>query len=131
MAAEHFFIRKGSNLPVLQLKVYNDGRNEYKDIFERLENAAITFSMVDEKTGKYKVFNKQGLIIPVQKNVCPEETEYYIGYKFTTKDTNTPGCYRGEFKIDFLDDGCSLIVPIREELYINVLDSTTMSKIIC
>jgi len=130
MAAQHFFIRKGSQLPILQMKVYNDGRNEYKTIFEKLENAAITFSMVDEK-GHYKVFNKAGTLIPVEKNICPEETEYYIGYKFTKKDTNKPGCYRGEFKIDFLDDGCSLIVPIREELFINVLDSTTISKIIC
>lgn len=130
MAAEHFFIRKNSQLPILQMKVYNDGRNEYKDIFEKLENAAITFSMVDEK-GRYKVFNKPGILIPVQKNVCPEETEYYIGYKFDKKDTSKPGCYRGEFKIDFLDDGCSLIVPIREDLYINVLDSQTISKIVC
>lgn len=130
MAVQHFFIRKNSNLPILKMLPYNDGRNEYKDIFKRLENSTITFSMVDEK-GRYKVFNKQGILIPVEKNVCPEETEYYIGYKFTKKDTDKPGCYRGEFKIDFLDDGCSLIVPIREELYINVLDSTTTSKIIC
>ena len=130
MAAQHFFIRKGSQLPILQMKVYNDGRNEYKTIFERLENAAITFSMVDEK-GRYKVFNKAGILIPVQKNICPDEVEYYIGYKFNKKDTSKPGCYRGEFKIDFLDENCSLIVPIREDLFINVLDSTTTSKIIC
>lgn len=130
MAAQHFFIRKNSELPILQMKVYNDGRSDYKSIFDKLENATITFSMVDDK-GRYKVFNKSGIIIPVVKNVCPEEQEYYIGYKFDKKDTNKPGCYRGEFKIDFLDDGCSLIVPIREELFINVLDSTTLSQIVC
>ncbi|MCX5704127.1 MAG: glycosyltransferase family 2 protein [Candidatus Omnitrophica bacterium] len=41
------------------------------------------------------------------------------------------GFFKAEFKIDFLDDGCSLIVPIREDLFVNVLDSFTKSKIVC
>ena len=48
--AQHFLIKKDSTLPILTMKVVNDGRYDYKDIFDRLENAAITFSMVDEKT---------------------------------------------------------------------------------
>ena len=129
--AQHFFIRKGSQLPILKMKVINDGRYDYKNIFDNLENATVTFSMKDSETGRYKVFNKAGLVIPVEKDICEEDAEYYIGYKFTTKDTDRPGCYRGEFKIDFLDDGCSLIVPIYEELFVNVLDSQTNSKIVC
>ena len=128
--AQNYFIRKNSELPILQMKVYNDSRDEYKSIFDKLENAAITFSMVDEK-GRYKIFNKAGILIPVEKDICQEDQEYYIGYKFSKKDTETPGCYRGEFKVDFLDDGCTLIFPVRDELFINVLDSTTISKIIC
>lgn len=57
--AQNFFIRKNSNLPLLKLKVINDGRADFRKIYDRLENAAITFSMMDEK-GNYKVFNKQG-----------------------------------------------------------------------
>ena len=127
--AQNFFIRKNSQLPILKMKVINDGRFEYKDIFDNLENATITFSMKDSETGRYKVFNKPGLVIPVENNECDEE--YYIGYKFTDKDTDRPGCYRAEFKIDFLDDGCSLISPIYEDLFVNVLDSQTTSKIVC
>ena len=111
----------------LSLGIYTTSGN----IFKELENATITFSMVDLNTGRHKVFNKPGIPIPMNKTVCPEETEYYIGYKFDKKDTNTPGLYRGEFKIDFMGDGCSLIVPIRDELHITILDSTTNSKIIC
>lgn len=128
--AQHFFIRKGSELPVLKMKVTNDGRSEYKDIYEKLENATITFSMRDVETGRYKVFNKAGLVIPWYDEACGEE-KYYIGYKFTTKDTDRPGCYRAEFKIDFLDDGCTLIVPIYDDLFVDVLDSQTNSKIVC
>lgn len=128
--AQHFFIKKDSTLPILTMKVVNDGRYDYKKIFDRLENAAITFSMVDEK-GNYRVFNKQGLLIPVTKIACPEEDEFYIGYQFTEKETKKVGSYKAEFKIDFLDDGATLIVPIREDLYVNVVDSITDSKIVC
>jgi hypothetical protein len=129
--AQHFFIKKNSTLPILKMKVVNDGRYDYKDIFDRLENAAITFSMVDTETGHPRIHCKQGLLLPVDKIACPEEEEFYIGYQFTTKDTKKVGCYKAEFKIDFLDDGASLIVPIREELFVNVVDSVVDSKIVC
>jgi len=131
--AQNFYIRKNSQLPILKMKVNNDGRNDYKKIFENLENAAVTFSMkeMDCSSCKWKVFNKQGLIIPVTDSECGSEQEYYIGYKFSKKETNEAGVYKGEFKIDFLDDGCTLIVPIREDLIINILDSQTLSRIVC
>lgn len=131
--AQNFFIRKNSQLPILKMKVNNDGRNDYKKIFKDLENATITFSMKELgcSSCKYKVYNKAGLVIPVVNNDCGTEIEYYIGYKFTKKDTDTAGSFRGEFKIDFLDENITLIVPIREELIVNVLDSQTLSKIVC
>lgn len=128
--AQHFFIKKDSTLPILKMKVVNDGRFDYKKIFDRLENAAVTFSMVDEK-GVPRVYNQQGLLIPVEKVACPEEEEFYIGYQFKLKDTKKVGCYKAEFKLDFLDDGASLIVPIREDLYVNVVDSIVDSTIVC
>jgi hypothetical protein len=85
---------------------------------------------MDCNSCKWKVFNKQGLIIPVESD-CGTKQEYYIGYKFSKKETNQAGMFKGEFKIDFLDDGCTLIVPIREDLIIHVLDSQTMSRIVC
>jgi hypothetical protein len=114
------------------MKVNNDGRNDYKKIFEGLENAAVTFSMkeMDCNSCKWKVFNKQALIIPVESE-CGTKQEYYIGYKFDKKETNHAGVFKGEFKIDFFEDGCTLIVPIREDLIIHILDSQTMSRIVC
>ena len=35
-----------------------------------------------------------------------------------------PGRYVGQFEIEFLDDSGTLIVPIREELFINILERT-------
>jgi hypothetical protein len=102
----------------------------YRTIYDNLENAVITFSMVDDE-GRYKVFNKQGLLLPVDKELCKEDGEYYLGYQFTEKDTNLAGTFKAEFKINFLDNNISLIVPIREDLYVNILDSFTKSKIVC
>ena len=130
--AQNFFIRKNSQLPILQMKIINDGRNDYKKIFEELENAAITFSMLNIETGRYKVFNQPALIIPVETDNCLTiQQEYYLGYQFKKKEVNTAGVYKGEFKIDTFSDGCSLILPIYEELFINVIDSFVNSKIVC
>ena len=128
--AQHFFIKKDSTLPILKMKVVNDGRYDYKKIFDRIENAGVTFSMVDKK-GTPRVYNQQGLVFPVDKIACPEDEEFYIGYQFKLKDTKKVGCYKAEFKLDFLDDGATLIVPIREDLYVNVVDSITKSEIVC
>jgi hypothetical protein len=129
--AQNFYIRKNSNLPILMMKLINDGRNDYKKFFEDLESSAITFSMTNLETGRYKIFNKQGLFIPMEKEINNNITEYYLAYKFTNKDTDKPGVYRGEFKIDLLDQGCSIITPIYEDLIITILDSQTNSKIVC
>jgi len=130
--AQNFFIRKNSQLPILQMKLINDGRNDYKKIFGGLENAAITFSMLNVETGRYKVFNKPGLIIPIENEGCIyDQQEYYLGYKFKKSEINLAGVYKGEFKVDLFDDGCSLIFPIYEDLFINVMDSFVNSKIVC
>jgi hypothetical protein len=128
--AQNFFIRKNSNLPLLKLKLINDGRNTYRTIYDMLENAAVTFSMVDDE-GRYKVFNRQALLLPVDKELCKEDGEYYLGYQFTEKDTNTAGTFKAEFRINLFDSNTSLVVPIREDLYVNVLDSFTKSNIVC
>ena len=85
--AQNFFIRKNSQLPILQMKIINDGRNDYKKIFEELENAAITFSMLNIETGRYKVFNQPALIIPVETDNCLTiQQEYYLGYQFKKRE---------------------------------------------
>jgi hypothetical protein len=130
-----FSIRQYSELPVLKMRLYHDGRNDYKHFDEMLENSVITFSMKDQVTGIYKIANKEARI--VLKDPCDinggSDKEYYIVYDFTSEDTEKPGIYIGEFKIIFLNSQLqpngSLIVPISEELYIHVLDSFVKSDI--
>lgn len=128
-----FSIRQYSTLPTLKMRLYRDGRNDYNRFEELLENSVITFAMKEEKTGIYKIANKEAKII--LKDPCSENSkkEYYIAYDFTSEDTEKPGIYIGEFKINFLDTTLQpngeLIVPISEQLYIHILDSFVKNDI--
>ena len=128
-----FTIRQNSKLPSLRMKLYRDGRDDYNRFDDLLENSVITFAMKDEKTGIYKVANKEAKIILKDPCDINSKKEYYIVYDFTTDDTDKPGVYLGQFKITFLNDclqtNGDLIVPIAEELYIHVIDSFVKSDI--
>lgn len=115
-----FFINKNSTLPLLVMELINDGRNDYKAFNELIQNANITFSMSDVDTGIRKI-SKRPASCELKPTGSPDE-EYYVIYKWLAKDTVKPGVYKGEFIFEFLDGSGTLIAPIREELFINVLD---------
>jgi hypothetical protein len=78
--------------------------------------------MTDVITGVKKIAKKSADIeLVTPQSDCTGE-EYYIIYQFTEKDTSLTGRYLGQFTIEFLDSTGTLIVPIRELLYINILD---------
>jgi hypothetical protein len=119
-----FFINKDAELPVLKLELIQDGRNDFRKFFEKIQDADIYFTMSDVITGVKKIAKKRtgvALVEPVSD--CVGE-EYYLTYKFTQKDTQKPGRYAAQFLIEFLDGSGNLIVPIKEELFINILEGS-------
>lgn len=118
-----FFINKGASLPVLKLELIQDGRNDFHRFFELIQNADIFFTMTDVTTGVVRIGRRPATTIVVTPENCIGE-EYYLGFYFTTRDTSIAGRYVGKFEIQFLDGTGTLIVPIREELFINVLDGS-------
>lgn len=115
-----FFIKRNATLPVLKMQVVKDGRAGYQELMEDLEVSSIYFSMVDTSTGIPKIVSAPAYIVPlILSDGSP--TEYYIYFKFTQRDTNTVGRYQGQFLIK--NDEGNLILPLREELYINIQDS--------
>lgn len=117
-----FFINKNSTLPVLKLELIRDGRNEFQKFFELIQNANIYFTMSDVITGVKRIAKKStGVQLVMPQSDCVGE-EYYLIYKFTEKETSVAGRYVAQFTIEFLDGTGTLIVPIRETLYVNVLD---------
>ncbi len=120
-----FFINKDSTLPKLKMQLVNDGRNDFRLFYEKIQNATITFSMYDVETKLKRIACSTATKEQQISNDC-EDSEvsiYYIVYQFTEKQTKKPGRYNGYFTITFLDGTGTLIAPIRDELYINVLDN--------
>jgi len=119
----NFFINKNATLPLLKMELIQDGRYDFRNFHELIQNSDIFFSMTDIDTG-YKKICREPAGCALKPNSCNEEEEYYITYQFTERDTNRPGSYRGLFEIVFLDGSGTLIVPIREELIIHILDGS-------
>lgn len=119
-----FHINKNSTLPVLKLELIKDGRNDFEKFYEKVEDATLTFTMTDVVTGVIKIGKS-----PAQfQQVLPASNcvgdEYYLTYQFTQKQTSVAGRYAAKFEIIFNDGSGTLIVPIREELFVNILDGT-------
>lgn len=118
-----FSINKNSTLPVLKLSLIQDGRHNFSEFYNKIQNADVFFTMTDIITGVKKIAKKPTTIELVEPVVDCVGDEYYLIYQFTERDTANGGRYVGSFTIEFLDGSGTLIVPIREDLFINILDS--------
>lgn len=116
-----FFINKGATLNPLKMELINDGRNDYHKFHEKVQNANIYFTMTDVVTGVKRIAKKKAGIQQVEPESCIGE-EFYLVYHFSQKETSVAGRYVGQFEIDFLDGTGTLLVPIRDILYVNILD---------
>jgi hypothetical protein len=117
-----FFINKGATLNVLKMELIKDGRNDFHKFFEKIQNADIFFTMTDVVTGVKRIAKrKAGTQLVLPQSDCTGE-EYYLTYHFSQKETSVGGRFVGQFEIVFLDGTGTLIAPIREILYVNVLD---------
>ena len=116
-----FYIAKNATLPLLKMQVVQDGRSSYLELMEALPLSTIFFSMVDVYTGIPKIVSAPCYIVSLIMNETGAPPAYYIYFKFTEMDTDTPGRYQGQFLIK--NDTGNLILPLREQLYINIEDS--------
>lgn len=124
-----FFIKQNATLPTLKLQVVKDGRNDFRSFMETLQNAIITFSMVNTDNGILKIASKPAYITEKFFDNPDAPQEFYIYYNFTSNDTKTPGRYMGEFSITTTEG--ELIVPIRESLFINITPSFIKTQYCC
>ena len=118
-----FFINKGATLNVLKLELIQDGRNDFNRFHDAVQNANIYFTMTDVVTGVKRIAKKEtGLQQVIPENCVGDE--FYLIYKFTERDTAVAGRYAAQFTLEFLDGSGTLIVPIRETLYVNIIDGS-------
>ena len=124
-----FYIKKNATLPVLKIQVVKDGRNDFRSFMVTLQNAIITFSMINSDNGILKIASKPAYITEKFFDNHDAPQEFYIYYNFTANDTKTPGRYMGEFSITTTEG--ELIVPIRESLFINITPSFIKTQYCC
>jgi|TARA_R110000803_G_scaffold117549_2_gene186063 hypothetical protein len=117
-----FFINKKSTLPNLKLELVNDGRNDFRNFHDKIQNATINFTMTDVTNNSKKVCSDATIELKPSECVLDCDPEYYIVYNWVARDTKKSGRYMGQFTITFLDGSGTLITPTREELFINILD---------
>ena len=116
-----FFITQNSTLPILKMELDFNGKSSIEDFNSIIENSSIFFSMKSVENGNPKIVNKKGGFtnkVFVEPNA---KVEYYLYYKFSLFDTNKVGRYEGEFTL-ISDDG-TLILPIKDKLYINIVEN--------
>ena len=135
-----FQINKKATLPIIKMELINDGRNDYNHFMDLIQNSETFFCMTNIENGVKKI-SMQPASCEKKDLVCGDDydcnEEYYLTYRWRPRDTKIPGTYKGEFIIRINDDltrvingnptvipGGDLIVPIREELFIHVLEGS-------
>lgn len=125
---QQFNIVQNATLPYLEMEVINDGRHNFDKIYIALQAADVTFNMIDNNNGIKKIVNKKCNIVPIENNGCVEKVK--VQYQWNKNDTKEKGQFKGYFKVTFKDNIVmeditfpkgDLIVPIAEELIINVI----------
>jgi len=126
------FIKENSTLPKIKFPLKQWMREKYDITDEMMENVAVTFSMVDESNGVYRIANAEaGLEILDCVYERLDESKYTLFYSPKLKDTKKAGLYRGEFKLDFLGDNCGKItLPTDDTLQIVIGDSITKTTVV-
>ena len=122
-----FNINKNGTLPLLKMQVVDDGRDEFDSFMSFIETSTIYFSMIDVETGSYKIHLEPAGFVEKTQIEPNAKTEYYIYYKFPKKYTSKVGRFEGEFVLKNTDG--TLILPIREKLYINIGESNLSDDI--
>lgn len=128
--AQFFYLNQGAVLPTLRMEIIEDGRHDFHKFFELVQNANITFTMVNTDTNITKVAKGKAYIKLRENDDCTEQ--YVICYDWKAHDTKEAGTFIGTFDIDFSGDLKNdeytypkglLKMPIREPLNIVILPS--------
>ena len=127
------FIKQNSTLPRIKFDLKQHIREKLDISDDMMDNVAVTFSMVNEETGKYVVANAEANL---EKNSCVYEkldnSKYTLFYAPKLKDTKRSGIFRGEFVIDFLgNEYCGKIkLPTNDTIQIIIGDSITKTTLL-
>jgi len=112
-----FYIKKNATLPKLKFSLVRDGRSDFHKLDTDFSSSTVSISLVDSETGFPVLTN-----IPTNVYINPNDSdEVIIEYQFNSKLTKKEGRYSAEFVFENYKG--SFVLPLREKLFINVVDS--------
>jgi len=123
-----FFIKQNATLPTLRVEVVKDGRSDFAQTQEFLNQTEILFSMVDIVTGQPKIVGAPcttELLDETDENI----SKYLIKYQFNFRDTKNQGRFKGSFRIQ--NDQGDIVLPLTEDLFINITESISETDFCC
>ncbi len=124
---QNFFINKNSTNPSLRIEIINDGRYDFGEFYNAVQDSMILFSMKNTETDILKISNAPAKLVLIDDGGCEEK--YAIAYEWKERDTKEEGIFKGWFNIKFNGNiteygvnypNGNLIVPIEEDLMIYI-----------
>jgi chlorite dismutase len=120
-----WFIKKNATLPVIKVKLSQNGRSDFMKTMSVLSESEVYFSMTDVETGIPKISS-------VQANVLTGLTEdgqleYFTYYQFKKNQTKKVGRYSAEFLVT--NSHGNLYIPITDSVFINIIDSFAIDDV--
>lgn len=124
---QEFIINKDSLLPTLRMELIYNGRSDYHKFWDAIQDATITFTMINVDTKIIKIANAPCYI--KRQEECGCAPQYIICYEWNRRDTKERGVFEGVFNIQFHGNISSetveyptgnLIMPIKEKLIIHI-----------
>jgi hypothetical protein len=105
-----YFLKRYSTHPTIKFPLTQVIREKYDITHDMMQNCAVTFSMLNDETGFFKIANVAAdLLIIEDEYQFLEEPDYVLQYALERKDTAEVGVFSGEFKLTFLGDNCGTI----------------------
>jgi len=120
-----WFIKKNATLPVIKVKLSQNGRSDYMKTMSSLGESDVYFSMTDTETGISKISSVQAT---VQTGLTEDgQLEYFTYYQFKKNQTKKVGRFSAEFMIKNTDG--ILHLPITDKIFINIIDSFAIDDV--
>lgn len=120
-----WFIKKNATLPVIKVKLSQNGRSDYMKTMSVLSESEVYFSMIDSETGIPKI---SSVSASTESGLTEDgQVEYYTYYQFKKNQTKKLGRFVGEFMIKNSDG--TLFLPTTEKIYINIIESFAIDDV--
>jgi chlorite dismutase len=120
-----WFIKKNATLPILKVKLSQNGRSDFMNTMSVLNDSQVYFSMVDVETNIPKI---SSVSATVESGLTEDgQIEYFTYYQFKKNQTKKIGRFSAEFMVVNADG--VLFLPITEKIYVNIIESFAIDDV--